>query len=409
MTLRHSRRSSESSAPHFPPAPVTPRLYRNIALTFLGLTIAVVILVVWMSSVKATVRVHVKRDPANVELAVDIAKQPTTGELRGRVVQGPFDNILEFNVKEQATSTAVALVATTTGRVRITNNYSKAQPLIQRTRLLTPGGKLFRITSTINVPPGSSVEVEAVSDQPGSEYAVKKGTAFTIPGLWVDLQKLIFAEAITDFTGTAIGGAARRIVTQTDVDSAYASLQEGVVEKAKKLLMAEAGIGPEQVGSTCPANGDCWEAVYLVAPLEKKTNISPGQPSESFLAQVKVNVTGVFYPKKDMDALLRTKLKERLPEGRELIGFGENQATYRLERSDAETEKARIQASVQAFSRLTAQSPSLSKEALLGLSIEEAKDTFAGIEGVEFIEVTLRPSWARRLPSQQEKIDLRIE
>jgi hypothetical protein len=356
-----------------------------------------------MSSIKATVRVHVKRDPANVDLAVDVAKQPSQGELRGRVVQGTFDNILEFKVKEQTTSTA--MVATTTGRVRITNNYAKAQPLIQRTRLLTPGGKLFRINATVSIPPGSSVEVEASSDQPGSDYAIKAGTTFTIPGLWIDLQKLIYAEAITDFSGTSV---AHKVVTADDVNSAYASLQETVIEKAKKTLMAEAGIGPEQV-TNCPTDGDCWESVYLVSPLEKKSNVSPGQPSESFLAQVKVKVTGVYYPKKDMDALLRTKLKERLPDGRELIGFGDNQVTYHLEQADAPTEKAKIQVSVQAFSRLTAQSPLLSREALLGLSIDEAKDTFAGIEGVEFVEVTLRPSWARHLPSQKEKIDLQIE
>ena len=63
----------------------------------------------------------------------------------------------------------------------------------------------------------------------------------------------------------------------------------------------------------------------------------------------------------------------------------------------------------EAASRLTAQSPALSREAIAGQSLEEAKKKLSAVDGVEFIEITLRPSWAGKIPSQKDKIEMVIE
>jgi hypothetical protein len=186
MPIRSPRKPDHAPRHAFPQPPVAPRMYRNIALTFFGLTIVVIGAVIWMSSVKATVRVKVEREVEKLDSAVEIAKSPEQGQLQGRVVEGTFDNIQEFKVKETSGTT---VTATTTGRVRITNGYSKAQPLVKTTRLSTTDGKIFRINANINVPSGQSVEVDAYSDGTGAVYSVPAGTKFTIPGLWIDLQK----------------------------------------------------------------------------------------------------------------------------------------------------------------------------------------------------------------------------
>jgi hypothetical protein len=403
MPIRHPRRLDSTVRHAFPQPPIAPRMYRNIALTFFGLTILVIGAVLWMSTVRATVRVHVKRNMAKIESSMDIAKSPEQGQLQGRVVEGVFDNIQEFNVK--ATSGSV-VNTTTTGRVRITNKYSKAQPLVKTTRLLTADGKLFHINSTVNVASNSTVEVDAYSDQPGDVYAIPSGTAFTIPGLWIDLQKWIYAEAITPFEG---GKRTVKLVTSEDISDAQTSLEAVVVEQAKKTLAAEAGIPAEKLAENCPSDQACWQAVYVVTPIEKKSNVTAGQEADSFLAQAKVKVTGVFYPRKDMELLVRSKLKDKLPEGRDLADFDPSKVVYRLESSDTGVEKARIVFSVETASRLTAQSPALSARAIAGLSVQEAKNVLSNVDGVEFVEITLRPSWARRLPSKPGAIDLKIE
>ena len=389
--------------PGFPPPPVSTRLYRNIAITFLGLTLVVFIAAFWMSSTRATVRIHVKRDLNNIETTVELAKVPDSGQLQGRVVDGTFDNIQEFTVQVKEGETAIA---TTTGRVRITNNYSQDQPLIKITRLLTSDGKLFRIDKNVTVPAGGSVEVGAYSDQPGQDYVIGAGTTFVIPGLWIDLQKLITAAALTDFSGIASNA---KVVTSAELAEAQKTLEEAVLEQAKKALSAEASVPWEKLGANCASADNCWEGVYLVKSLEKKSNVTAGQVTDRFLAQVKIQVTAVFYPKKDIEVLVSTKLRERLPEGRDLVDFDPGHVIYRLEQADPITEKARLVITAEAYSRLTDQSPLLSKDAIAGLSVEEAKTKLSAVDGADFVEITLKPSWARKIPQQKDKIDLIIE
>lgn len=403
MPIRNPRRFPSPSVQNFPQPPVTPRLYRNIALTFFGLTIVIVVAVIWISSVKAAIRVRVKRDVVKIDSAVEVAKSPDQGQLRGRVVQGVFDNIQEFTVKAQE---AAIVDTVTTGRVKIINSYSKAQPLVKTTRLLTPDGKLFRINATVSVPSGQTVEVDAYSDQPGSQFAIASGTKFTIPGLWVDLQKWIYAEAIAPFTGTT---KTVKRVSESDILETQKTLESAIVEQAKRTLIAEAGVPADKVSEDCADDRECWEAVYFITPLEKKTNVKAGQEADGFLAQVKVKVVGIFYPRKDMEALVRTKLKERLPEERELIDFDAGQIAFKLDQLDVATERVRITFTVDASSRLTAQSPALSIDTIAGLPVIEAKSKLTSVDGVESVEIKLSPSWARKIPTRKDAVNLMIE
>ncbi|MBI4138738.1 hypothetical protein HY479_01145 [Candidatus Uhrbacteria bacterium] len=402
MNARHSRRT-DFARHAFPQPPIAPSVYRNIAFSFLGLTVVIVAVVVWMSTVRAEIRIQATRDSIALQTTVEVAKSPEQGQLQGRVVEGTFDKIQEFMVKEQA---AVSSNATTTGRVRITNRYSKAQPLIKTTRLLTPDGKLFRINATVTVPSGESIEVGAYSDKPGKGSEIPSGTTFVIPGLWIDLQKLITAEAITSF---APSSDAVKVASATDIADAQRTLEETVLEEAKKTLAAEANVPADKLGDRCHDNGGCWAAFYAIQPMEKKSNVTAGQQTDSFLAQVKLKVTAVFFPRKDMDLLVTGKLKERLPEGHDLIDFDSRNVAYTLEQSDAKVEKARLSVKTEAFSRLIATSPSLSKEGLAGLSVGDATSKLKAVDGVEFVEITLRPSWARTIPKQKDKIEIQIE
>jgi hypothetical protein len=371
--------------------PPSSGVYRNIAFTFLGLTVIVVIGALWVSSVYARVTVKVKHQPASIQTSIDVAKSPEEGQLRGRVVQGVFEKIQEFTV---SASSGTAVDAVVNGTVKIINDYSKPQTLVATTRLLTADGRLYRIDKTVTVEPKQSVTVIAHSDKPGKIYTLPKGTRFTIPGLWTDLQKWIYAESVSGFTG---GETLQKVVTAADVSDAEKSLEDAVFEEAQKTLQAEAGVGPD------------WKAVYVKKIISEKTNTSPGDPSDKFLASVKLDVTAIYYPDKDMAVLIRQKLKDKLSEGQELTDFDPSQVLYKIEQSDSKLEKARIAIMVQATSQLTDHSPQLQKDAIMGLSVEQAKSKLQSIDGVESVEIKLRPSWINKLPTNKEKIEMVVE
>ena len=387
MVIRSSRSSHRTG---FSPPP-TSGVYRNIAFTFLGLTVVVVIGALWVSSVYARVTVKVKREPAKIQAIIEVAKSPEEGQLRGRVVKGIFEKIQEFSVKE-STSTPIDTVVQ--GTVKIVNNYSKPQTLVATTRLLTSDGRLYRIDKTVNVAPKQSVTVTAHSDKPGKEYVLASGVRLTIPGLWSDIQKWIYAETVTGFSG---GQQVAKIVSSGDVAEAQKVLEDAVFEQAQKTLLAEAGVGPE------------WKAVYVKKILDEKSNISPGQKSDQFLASVKLEVTAIYYPEKDMDVLIRQKLKDRLPEGQELVDYNPGLVVFKIEQVDAKLEKAQISVSAEAASRLTDKSPQLSKDAIAGLSVDEAKSKLMSSDGVESVEIKVSPSWINKLPRAKDKIELKVE
>jgi hypothetical protein len=440
MTLRGSRRPHvvPITAPSFPTAPRT-NIYRNIAYSFIAFTVIVVLAVLWLSSARATIVVQTKRTPITYEGVVDVARQPQPGQIPGRVVNGVFEKIQEFPVGSSASSVAplvpvvpavpvappstpppAPVTVTARGTVRIYNKYSKAQTLIRTTRLLTADQKLYRIDQTVRLQPGESIEVPVYADKPGAEFVIGP-TTFTIPGLFVDLQRYIYAESTSPFqavsapvtttpaTSTAspsptpIPAAPRsttgKLVMQADLDAAEQALTQAILEQAKKTLGADLG------------DLSRMDVVYLVRKPERfKTNVSVGQSSDTFLASLKLDVTAVFYPKEDLLSLVRLKLKEKIPSEREFLppatGSG---LVLEIQSADAKNETANVRIKAEGAYRITPSSPGLQKTVVAGKEPQEAIAILKSIEGVDDAQVTIKPKWFGKIPSLKDRIDIKVE
>lgn len=351
----------------------------------------IVVAALWLSSVRATITVKAVREPMTIEASVDVARSARQGELPGRVVQGVFEKIQEFSVSkgEGRTEDTIAV-----GKVRIVNTYSKAQALVKTTRLLTSDGRLYHIDNTVNVPSGGSVEVGAYADKAGAQFEFSQKTKFTIPGLAESLQKMIYAESITSFEG---GSKTVKVLGQGDLDAAAKELESAVLEQAKKTLFAEV------------ADSRFTEAVYLVKILESKSNVKAGEEADRFLMSLKLDVTGVFYPKSDMEELVKTRLGERVPEGREVVSSDPTKTSFTVTRASAKDETASVSVKAEVQTKLSDQSPDLPKDLVLGLSLDEAKRRLEGVDGIESAEITVRPAWVRRLPTLKDHITFKVE
>jgi hypothetical protein len=394
MAIKLSRGMSRGSFPQ-PPAP---KLFRNIAVTFVLITIAVIAVALWTSSVKATVTVTATQEPVSVDAVIDIAASPQANQIRGRVVSGSYVEAKEYAVTPTEVDVTAPKVATkTTGRVKITNNYSKAQPLVATTRLLTKDGKLFRINKSVNVPVGGSVEVDATSDEVGFEFEIAKGQRLTIPGLWEGIQDKIYAESVTAFAGEGQESGPVTMVTADAIANAQEELYTAALETAKRTLVLEAGADPN------------WESVFIVNESKKQSNAAPGQKMDMFMAQVRVSVTGVFFPKEDVAALVRSKLSEKLPEGYSLSDVDMAQISFKLEDANADNSTAKLSVSAEAMSRLTETSSVFRKDTIVGLPMDEVIRKWSAIDGVQEVDVKLQPSWVHRLPSMKDKITINVQ
>lgn len=426
MSMRGTRRPSvvPITAPSFP-TPPRPHVYRKIAYTFIGFTVLIVLAVVWLSSVHAEVVVKVKRTPVALDAKVIVAKETSSGQIPGRVVQGVFEKIQEFTV-QQASSTEPALtpppapppgggvteVLVAKGTVRIFNKYSRSQTLVKTTRLLTTDNKLYRIDKQVVIPSGGEVSVGVYADQPGAEFAIGP-SKFTIPGLWIDLQKFIYAESDAAFTAVPSKAPAPAptpvpkpvkpaknagpVVSAADIEAAYKTLTDAVLGQAKKQLASELN------------DAKLSDATYAWKVTEKKSNVSAGQSAETFLASIKLEVTMVAYAKEDMIALVRSKVKEKIPDGREILPFKEDDVTYEVESADVGKESATVRITANAEYRLNAANPLLQKSIVAGKTKTEAEQILKAVEGVEDATVTIAPRWMSKIPALQDRIEMKIE
>lgn len=452
MTVRSPRRTPvvPITSPTFS-APTHAAFYRRIAYSFFALTAIILIGILWLSSVRATVDVHVRRTPVRTDDPVTVTLHPSGGtQIAGRVLHLPIRKSQVFEVRGVAdtaptgptstqpvtptvpsapTSTPVASQGAqgtvyAKGRIKITNNYSKSQTLVERTRFVTDDGKLFRLDQRVTIPAGGQVTATVTADQPGSAYAIAP-TKFTIPGLWIDLQKLIYGESTSAFTaGTSTGlgsgastgpvpmpvpvpavpsstpstsGGDRRVVTQQNIDDAYQALTDQVVDQAKRTLAASV--------TDARLNG----AAYFVNYTDKSTTVRPGQLANTFTAQVDIEVIGVFYSDEDMQGLIRSKLREHLPDGQEFLPLNEQDFIYTLESVDKNNESAQLRVIANAEYRLTQNTPALSPNTIAGKSKDEAAQILKGIDGVDSVDIRLQPGWIGKIPRLTDHIKIEIE
>lgn len=446
MTIRGSRRPHivPISAPSFPTSPRS-YVYRKIAYTFIALVAIVVLSILWLSSVRAEILVKAKRDTVKLDGIVEIARTPQPGQIPGRVVQSVFEKVQEFQVTDvsnQAASSSTETPTTTAsvpppvvtppassvtpstnviarGTVRIVNKYSRPQTLVKTTRLLTADQKLYRIERTIRIESGKEVSVNVYADQPGQEFVIGP-TNFTIPGLFVDLQKYIYAVSDAAFTAAPSDqplpvkaptpkvsenkketakplAGTKSIVTAANITEAQRILTEAILDQAKKKLAAD--INDPRFG----------EVVIFFKTLDKKTNATVGQVSDSFLASVKLDVTAVYFPKEDMTALIRTRLKERIPEGREFLPLEDGAVVYTLESADAKNEVASLRVVADGAYRLTTSSPGLDKGTIAGKTVSEAIEVLRSVPGVDEVKINIKPGWLGKVPALKDHIEVKIE
>lgn len=361
---------------------------------FLGITALVAIGALWLSSVQARIVVTVKPDVSNIQTAIEVARSPESGQLQGRVVRGTFDQIEDVPVSSSSDRSQVAFTGTVTGTVRIVNNYSRAQTLVQKTRLLTSDGRLYRIDKTVTLQPKETATVPAYADQSGASYALNGAVKFKIPGLWEGIQEFIYAERVSGFSAAA--GSGLPIVTAGDLEKAQSALEEKVYAQATKTLLAEAGSATDT------------KAIFTRRVVEKKANVLAGQAADRFLASVKLEVTGVIVPKADLEAFLRQSLRSNV-EGREVTDLNLDAVSFTVDRAETSPERAKLAISAQTVSKLTAKSPDLALDRLTGLPIADAEKKIREVDGVEDVAIKISPGWITRLPKMEERIEMIVK
>lgn len=371
-------------------------LYKKIGFSFIILTVILVVAVVYFSFSQATITVKPAPEKVSVEFTARVMPQADLASYTGvdkAVAGGIYTATVRGRQTFQATPGQKG-EAQAIGEVTIINNYSKNQPLVATTRLLTPDGILFRLAETVDVPVGGQVKVKVYADQPGKPGEIGP-TKFTIPGLWEGIQDKIYAESDAPMTG---GIKDIKSVTQADLDRAKQELSDNLFKKAIEEVGKQVG---EKI-SVLPEN----MVKEIVTP---NFSAKVGNQVDEFTAEMGLKVTAIVADQDALLAIAEEKLKANVSADRKLVGSDPRSFSYKAEKYDLKTKSAEVKVYLDGGLSLKEDSLVLDKDKIAGLSKKEAEQYFFGIPSIKEVKIEFSPFWVTRIPKLRDHIKIVIE
>ena len=387
--------------------------FRKLGIGFTLVALAVLIFIGYITYAHATIIIHPKLVETKIERSIDVAAQPgdnaVGGETAEITVSGERSAAPGSAVAGSASSTsptpaapAADANATYVGVATLINKTAAPITLVPKTRLLTADGVLFRMKDRQTVPAGGTITVAIYADQPGHTGAIGP-SKFTIPGLSVDQQAVIWAEtkAATKAGGTAStttvtpAAAPQVAVTQADLDALESGLKDELVTEAKAELA-------KKITGTWA--GQTW----IIEIMSKSPEPAVGDLVSQIDLKLTLRVRQVSFDRAKAVNLATAEIKRQLHSDQELVSVDGAGAQITADQIDPQAGSATLHVALTGETSISLSSPLFDAEKLQGLSLSAVKDYFNGIEGVDRIDVQFRPFWIKRMPDLKDHIDFQL-
>jgi len=278
------------------------------------------------------------------------------------------------------------------GQVKIINNYSKDQPLVTNTRLLSPDNKLYRIKNAVNVPAGGQVEVAIYTEKPTEDMAIGP-TTFTIPGLWLGLQDKIYARSDTEFT---FKQKIQKYVKQSDLERVRLELNDLLLQTAKEDIVSNLGKDQD------------W-LYQSIEPATIEIEAKANEQKDEFVAKAKGKIVAVTFSKEEAVKLAAARLNLLIPDDKELIEFNPDNISYSLENYDADNHTATIKTFFTATMSLRNDSEIIDRSQLVNLTAEQIDTYLHDFPEIKDYELKFSPSFIKKAPGLVDRIKIKIK
>lgn len=363
------------------------KFYKIIALSFLALTIVLLGVVIFMTSKKAAITVVAKADAKRIDLSVEVGRVPVEGKaIEGYVKSESFYWSEVFHPTGNKT-----VVSQATGEVTLYNKTGADQTLVKTTRLLTAGGVLYRLSDRVTVPANGSIKTKVYADQPGSASEIGP-SAFTIPGLNPDKQKVIYADSSEPMKGgmTQVG-----ILSADDLKNAEA----GFAEKAKAAYLASAGSG----------SGAGSQQIITIAGSMVKSDHKAGEEVGAFTISGTSTLIVVSYNGNDLEQLINANVNGRLNAGTEKFLSINKKPEVTISSFDLAKGTAELSVHQDALVTLDSSADSLSAGNFMGRSKDDIQRYVMGLDHVASVNVEFSPGWMMNAPSVPERVKVVVQ
>ena len=378
-----------------PKKPLSFNLYRKIAYTFIVLTVILLVGVAYFSLPSLRITLIAQEESIKDSVSVEFYDQRYNNASSDSTLSmaGIIDKI-ELGKTQSFQSTGARTIGREIeGEVTIINNYSQDQPLVQNTRLLSPGGKLYRISEGVTVPAGGSVEAEIYSDDPSPDMAIGP-TSFTIPGLWAGLQEDVYAESNEEFEYRV---KIERYIQQSDIDKALKDIRKALEDKVEKKLE--------------DSYSDTDRVIFEIDrdSIETSVDVEAGEEKSEFELSINAVVNIVAFKDDDLLDLATERLSSLTSNNKSLVDIDRQRTTHAWEEFDYENDRATLNFSFQGQTIVAKPEDIIDKNDLVNLNEDQLTSHLNDIPEIKDYNVSFFPSFIKKAPNLSDRIDIRIE
>lgn len=361
---------------------------KKLLVLFIAIVVVLGGLIMYFSSAKTTITLIRTKFPIRATFVTELSSSANENQL-----QGNFETAtVEHSYKTAELGEKLKSQGTSTGTIRVINNWNQVQPLQASTRFLTPDGVLFRSTERVDVPAGGEATVTVIADQKGASGDVPQDTHFTLPGLWAGLQEQIYGVNDSAFSG---GEREVSVVSQKTIDTAQATALEELKHKAQAEIITDKTEG---------------EAVYII--FNRLTLNQANASAGSEASELILSLRGEFYvlriPESALYRHLYDKLQLKVTSDEELVEIDTKNLTIEIDRvSDDATAALRI--SVVGYAMYTNESTVFSPNTYTSFTESEIADYIEQEVGITSFRVRFNPPWATKTPSTSQRIRVIVQ
>lgn len=357
------------------------KFYRTVALSFLVITVALLGVVIFITSKKANITIVAKEDVKPLNLTVSVsAVRAGENTILGSVSSTLFRWTEKYSPTGNKTVPAVA-----TGEVIIYNKANINQPLVKTTRLLTSSGVLFRLAEGIIVPAGGQIMAKIYADQPGASGEIGP-SQFTVPGLSAERQKMVYAENVKP---TAGGVKKIGVLTEDDLKAAK-------VDYTEKVKQAWGG-------------ADSGQKITIIADQNVTANKKPGEEVTEFTLSGESTIVAVSYNQEEINALFNKELTDKIDPASEKVMSAKAEPTVTLVSYDLTAGTAQISVTKDVSVTLDANAEKLALTNFLGKKKDEIERYVLGLNHVTGVEVKFSPAWMLSAPTVPDRIKIIVK
>ncbi len=364
-------------------------LYVKFIIIFVVLTVILLGVIFYFSFSRALIEIKPQKATIATDFIADLETQSdnlSPGALAGFI----FETKVSLTETARATGTK-SLDNDVIGVVKVYNEQTVDQPLVATTRLLTADNVLLRLKNRITVPANGSVEAEVYADDP-SAFESLAPMKFTIPGLSLELQKIVYAESLSVINSKP---GDIKVVKAVDIAQAKEILTNKIYQEAIARFHQEVG--------------EDYAAVVVAQKLtDEKVSAGVDDTVDSFEVEQTVEVTIMGIKQTDIVQLSIDRLKKLVTGERELSKMKMENFSYVVQNYNAENKTANVKIHAEGETVLREDSDILNKEKIAGLSVRGVELYLSSFDEIESVSISLTPFWVKRVPSLIDHITINI-